>query len=110
MPFGGDGSSSNSLLTSRWQTQVRLAHPLARFDPSVGGDVRRKNRLNQCFACLFEKHALSAAVRLVGLAGAVADSRQPNYPELAQRRHHVEDDARLARLVKLEAVTGDDVE
>ena len=50
------------------------------------------------------------AVDLVGLSGAVADSRQPDYPELAQRRHHVEDDTRLARLVKLEAMPGHHVE
>ena len=49
-------------------------------------------------------------VDLVGLNGAVADSRQPDDAELAQRRHHVEDDARLARLVELEAVPRDHVE
>jgi hypothetical protein len=49
-------------------------------------------------------------VRLVRLTGAIADSGQPDDPELAQRRHHVEDDAGLVRLVELEAVPGDDVE
>src|SRR6478736_8886067 len=64
--------------------RVRLRTRSGASTASIGGEMRGKNGLGQCFACFFEKDALSAAVRLVGFAGAVADGRKPDGPKLTQ--------------------------
>ena len=54
--------------------------------------------------------SIACAVDRVRLLGRVADRGHAEPAGLGQRRHHVEDDAGLARLVEVEPVAHDDVE
>src|SRR4051812_13935577 len=90
---------------------ARMTATSSRIWPLVmsGPSERRQRRLGRR-AGLFVEGALGPAVCRVGLLSAVSDRGEADTAELREAAHHVEDDAGLARLVEVQAVTHRDVE
>src|SRR3954447_13834629 len=76
----------------------------------IGGRSERRERELGPRPRLLTEQPLGTAERRVSLVAAVPDGGQTDAAELRERAHHVEDHARLARLVEVQAVADRDVE
>src|SRR5215218_8902032 len=78
--------------------------------PAIGGRSERRERELGPRTRLLTEQPLGTAERRVGVVATVPDGGQTDATELRERAHHVEDHARLARLVEVQAVPDRDVE